>query len=88
MLCKALVLKKDASRIDNWAAFSFDEPQRQEIPIGTGRRTSDSLESRHVARCAFRRVPSQPRMLERQGARAEQSRAANGEGSAGSTCCS
>jgi hypothetical protein len=28
MLSKALVFKKDASCIDNWAAFSFDEPQR------------------------------------------------------------
>ena len=27
MLSKALEFKKDASCIDNWAAFSFDEPQ-------------------------------------------------------------
>jgi hypothetical protein len=27
MLSKALVFKKDASCIDDWAAFSFDEPQ-------------------------------------------------------------
>jgi len=25
--CKGLEFKKDASCIDNWAAFSFDEPQ-------------------------------------------------------------
>ena len=51
MLSKALVFKKDASCIDNWAAFSFDEPQlrlaataeeialwreaRQLLPVGT-----------------------------------------------------
>ena len=30
--CKALEFKKDASCIDNWAAFAFDEPQRLTVP--------------------------------------------------------
>jgi|HubBroStandDraft_4_1064222.scaffolds.fasta_scaffold12848_2 hypothetical protein len=62
MLCKALVFKKDASRIDNWAAFSFDEPQGLLLAIATSifgqlslhaRRALQRMRRRPTLVCAF-----------------------------------